>query len=118
LTASFSPIFENRIDVDDDNDEQEWRACLNGCGIAVDVQNSIMHPFFEDLRLSESCLFWFKDTVRMRYAGLEDIQKSSRQREMQLGRIATRSGGNQGGGGHDGQQGDPNIATSRPNKKT
>lgn len=101
---------ENRIDAADDN-AQQWRTCLNGCGIAVDVQNAIMDPRFKYLRLSQSCLYWVNDTVRMRYAGLEDIQRSSREREMQLRRIATRSGGDQGGSGHSGRQGSPNIAT-------
>ena len=47
----------------------------------------------------------------MRYAGLEDIQRSSREREMQLQRIATRSDGIQGGSRPGGQQGGPNITT-------
>ncbi|KAH8587758.1 hypothetical protein B0O99DRAFT_665269 [Bisporella sp. PMI_857] len=102
--------FENQIDATDDN-EQQWRACLNGCGIAVDVQNAIMDPRFKTLCFSQSCLYWVNDTVGMRYAGLEDIQRSSREREMQLLRIATRSGGNQGGSGHSGLEGGPNIAT-------
>ncbi|KAJ9299331.1 hypothetical protein DTO271G3_2953 [Paecilomyces variotii] len=97
--------FENRADAVEDND-QEWRACLNGCGIAVDVQNAIMDPRFKYLRLSQSCLYWINDTVNMRYAGLEDIQRSSLEREMQLQRIATRPGGNKGG-----RQGGSNIAT-------
>jgi hypothetical protein len=102
--------FKNRVDVADDN-EQQWQACLNGCGIAVDVQNAIMDPRFKDLCLSQSCLYWVNDTIKMRYAGLEDIQRSSREREMQLRRIATRSDDNQGGSGHGGRQGGPNIAT-------
>jgi hypothetical protein len=101
--------FENRVDAADDN-EQQWRACLNGCGIAVDVQNAIMDPRFKYLCLSKSCLYWVNDTVKMRYAGLEDIQRSSREREMQLRRIETRSGGDQGSG-HGGRQDGPNIAT-------
>jgi hypothetical protein len=32
----------------------------------------------------------------MRYAGLEDIQRSSREREMQIRRTATRPGDSQG----------------------
>ena len=102
--------FENLVDIADDN-AQEWRACLNSCGIAVDVQNAIMDPRFKYLCLSQSCLYWVNDTIKMRYAGLEDIQRSSREREMQLRRIATRSGDNQGGSGHGGRQGGPNIAT-------
>ncbi|KAJ9193586.1 hypothetical protein DTO164E3_7842 [Paecilomyces variotii] len=97
--------FENRVDAADDND-QEWRACLNRCGVAVDVQNAIMDPRFKYLRLSQSCLYWVNDTVNMRYAGLEDIQRSSHEREMQLRRIATRPGDKQGG-----RQGGSDIAT-------
>ncbi|KAJ9268253.1 hypothetical protein DTO212C5_5700 [Paecilomyces variotii] len=101
--------FENRVDAADDND-QEWRACLNACGIAVDVQDAIMDPRFKYLRLSESCLYWINDTVKMRYAGLEDIQRSSREREMQLRRAATRPGANQGWR----QGSEPNITTESP----
>lgn len=101
--------FENQVDAADD-DAQQWRACLNGCGIAVDVQNAIMDPRFKYLCLSQSCLYWVNDTVKMRYAGLEDIQRSSREREIQLRRIATRSGDNQGGSGHGGQQSSLNIS--------
>jgi hypothetical protein len=100
--------FENQVDAADDN-AQQWRACLNACGIAVDVQDAIMDPRFKYLCLSQSCLYWVNDTVKMRYAGLEDIQRSSRKREMELRRIATRPGGNQGGSGQ--RQGGPNIAT-------
>jgi hypothetical protein len=89
--------FENRVDAASDS-EQEWRTCPNECGIAVDVQNAIMDPRFTYLCMSQSCLYWVNDTVKMRYAGLVDIQRSSRERELQLRRIATRPGDNQGGG--------------------
>ena len=102
--------FKDQVDVAGDN-AQQWYACLSGCGVAVDVQNAIMDPRFQYLRLSQSCLDWVNDTVKMRYAGLEDIQRSSREREMQLRRIATRSGDNQGGSGHGGRQGGLDIAT-------
>lgn len=82
--------FGRQADVIDDSVEQ-WQACRNGCGIALDVQNKIMDPRFEDFRLSESCLYWVNDTVQMRYAGLEEIQRSSHAREMELRRLATRS---------------------------
>jgi hypothetical protein len=102
--------FEDRVDATDEN-TQRWQACLNECGIAVDVQNAIMDPRFKSLRLSQSCLYWVNDTVKMRYSGLEDIQRSSREREMQLRRITTGSGGKQEGSGHGGRQDGPNIAT-------
>jgi hypothetical protein len=100
--------FENCEDAVNDN-IQEWQVCLNKCGIAVDVQNAIIDPQFKELYLSQSCLYWVNDTVEMRYAGLQDIQRSSREREMALQRASTRPGGNQGGGGHDARQEDSNI---------
>lgn len=84
---------------------------MRGCGIAVDVQNAIMDPSFKYLCLSQSCLYWVNDTVQMRYAGLEDIQRTSRERAMQLQRMATHAGSDQGRGGHGGRQVGPNIAT-------
>ncbi|KAI9742757.1 MAG: hypothetical protein M1818_003486 [Claussenomyces sp. TS43310] len=102
--------FANWVDAAEDN-AQQWQACLNACGIAVDVQNAIMDPRFKYLCLSQSCIYWVNDTVKMRYAGLKDIQRSSREREMRLRRIATRPGGNQGGGGRGGRQGGPIIGT-------
>lgn len=49
--------FENRVDATSDN-AQQWRTCLNECGIAVDVQDAIMDPHFKYLYLSQSCLCW------------------------------------------------------------
>lgn len=87
--------FENRVDAISE-DVQEWRACLNECGIAVDVQEAILDPDFEYICFSESCLYWVKDTFQMRYAGLECIRRTSREREKQLRQVAN-SGDNQGG---------------------
>jgi hypothetical protein len=86
---------ENQVNVAENNGLQ-WQACLNACGIDVSVQDAIMDPHFEYLRLSESCLYWAKDTIEMRYTGLKDIQRSSREREMELRRAASRSNGRQG----------------------
>lgn len=93
--------FENQADATNENVE-EWRACLNRCGIAIDVQDAIMDPRFQHICMSQSCLYWVKDTVEMRYAGLEDIQRSSREREMQIRRTATGPGDSQGGNRHGG----------------
>jgi hypothetical protein len=91
----FISSFKTQPDATDDNTE-EWRLCLERCGMSVDVQDAIMDPHFECIRLSNSCLYWIKDTLEMRYAGLLDIQKTSRQRQMQLQRAASRPSGNQG----------------------
>jgi hypothetical protein len=105
---------ENYEDVYEDNDAQ-WYQCLNVCGISTPVQAAIMDPNFKHIRLTESCIFWVKDTLGMRYAGLEDIRRASRQRELDLMRAAARPGGrsssgsggsgNGRGGGRDGAAG-------------
>ncbi|RMZ89796.1 hypothetical protein DV736_g2967, partial [Chaetothyriales sp. CBS 134916] len=64
---------ENKVDAIEDNDFH-WQACLDACGIDVDVQRAIMDPHFKHLRLSASCLYWVKDTIEMRYAGLKTFR--------------------------------------------
>src|SRR5690349_15737120 len=83
---------ENNIDSAGD-DDLEWRACLNTYGIDKDTQDAIMDTHFRDLRLSSSCLYWVKDTIKMRYAGLQDIQRTSRVREMELRRVQESGAG-------------------------
>lgn len=43
-----------------------------------------MDPNFRYARCSSPCLFWIKDTMKMRYGGLETIQRTSRERAMSL----------------------------------
>ena len=107
----FTGAVEYRADTAEDNDVQ-WRACLDMCGISIDVQDAIMDPHFKYPRLSQSCLYWAKDTIEMRYAGLEDIQRASREREMELRQAASRPGGHQGGNGEGENQGGLNPGTS------
>ncbi|KAM3079151.1 hypothetical protein ACMFMF_004078 [Clarireedia jacksonii] len=70
-----------------------------------------MDPHFKYLRLSHSCLYWVKDTIEMRYAGLEEIQRTLREREMQLQRAASRSSGNQAERTDSGRHAGLNITT-------
>ncbi|KAK3363952.1 hypothetical protein B0T25DRAFT_576400 [Lasiosphaeria hispida] len=86
--------------------DTEWYECLDACGIAPDTQAAIMDPNFTILRLSRSCLDWVRDTIEMRYAGLQDIQRASRQREMELGRGASRPGSSTGGSSAGAGRGD------------
>ncbi|KND87497.1 hypothetical protein TOPH_07846 [Tolypocladium ophioglossoides CBS 100239] len=102
---------QNQVNTAEDDDLQ-WRARLNACGIAVNVQDAIMDPHFKYLRLSESCLFWAKDTIEMRYAGLKDIQRLSCQREMELRRAASRPSGDPVEHGGVGRQGGQNLTDS------
>lgn len=87
---------ENQIDVAED-DDAAWNACLSTCGIDVTVQGAIMDPAFKYVRLSKSCLHWARDTVEMRYAGLEEIQRTSRERDAQMRRMTSRPSGREGG---------------------
>ncbi|KAN0073471.1 hypothetical protein V8E54_008691 [Elaphomyces granulatus] len=73
----------------DDND-QPWYNCMSLCGIRPEVQVSIMDPVFKRIRLTESCYFWMKDTIELRYRGLEAAQRASRERAMFLQRAASR----------------------------
>ena len=92
----------NYEDVYEDND-YEWRQCLTLCGMCQSVQDAIMDPTFNLVRLTNSCVFWVRDTLLMRYAGLEDIGRASRQREMELVRTVTRPGGIGSGAGISGE---------------
>ncbi|KAK0724113.1 hypothetical protein B0H67DRAFT_631998 [Lasiosphaeris hirsuta] len=77
--------------------DTEWYTCLNACGVNQKTQAAIMDPFFNDVRLDRTCLDWVRDTIKMRYAGLQDIQRASREREMELQRAASRPGPPGGG---------------------
>jgi len=43
-----------------------------------------MDPEFKALRLSCSGFYWIEDTMRMRYAGLEEMQRTSLTREEKI----------------------------------
>ncbi|OBT55280.1 hypothetical protein VE04_04408 [Pseudogymnoascus sp. 24MN13] len=45
----------NRVDAVGDNDD-EWRDCLDACGINMPTQDAIMDPNFAHIRRSNSCL--------------------------------------------------------------
>jgi hypothetical protein len=93
---------QNYEDVHTDDDIQ-WCSCLAECGMSSFVQEAIMDPAFKELRLSNSCIYWVDDTIRMRFAGLEDIRWASRQREMKLARDSSRlSGSDHRRGQHSG----------------
>ncbi len=69
-----------------DEDDEEWYRCMDACGIAEELQDAIMEPLYRDIRLTESCVFWILDTMRLRYLTLEAIQEASREREEALQR--------------------------------
>ena len=45
---------------------------MNHHGLAKELQDAIMNPTFEYERLRLTCGFWSRDSVEMRYAGLEE----------------------------------------------
>lgn len=85
----------NRVDAVGDND-LEWRECLDACGIDAATQDDIMDPNFTYIRRTNSCIYWARDTIEMRYAGLEDIQRTSCTRETELRQAASYPSSSQG----------------------
>lgn len=78
-------------DVYDEDDDAPWRAYYNSCGINQKTQNVIMEPKFADVRLSESCWYWLKDTMEMRFEALQLMQYTSLDRVTALRQTASAS---------------------------
>jgi hypothetical protein len=102
-------LIKREPDVDDESDDVQWRSYLDACGTSHDVQDAIMDPHFADIRLSNSSWYWIQDTIEMRYAGLQDIQRISLAREKQLRKTASQSG--PAHGGREGNSGGQNTTT-------
>ena len=75
-----------------DENDHSWFHFMNLGGINLEVQTAIMDPIYKRIRLTESCYFWVKDTIKLRYRGLEAIQTASRERAMAMARAASRPG--------------------------
>ncbi|KAG5978140.1 hypothetical protein E4U55_006350 [Claviceps digitariae] len=78
----------------EDNDDQ-WYQSMDQYGINDELQEAIMDPRFKDLRLSNSCFSWVRNTVEARFLGLREIQETSRERERARQRASQRPGGSQ-----------------------
>lgn len=63
----------------DDNTEQ-WVQCLKPYGLNDDTITAIMDRRFGNIRRTEICAFWARDTLAMRYAGIEEIWRESNNR--------------------------------------
>jgi hypothetical protein len=79
-------LIKREPNVDDESDDVQWRSYLDACGTSHDVQDAIMDPHFADIRLSNSSWYWIQDTIEMRYAGLQDIQRISLARKSSSGK--------------------------------
>ncbi|KFA48240.1 hypothetical protein S40293_07375 [Stachybotrys chartarum IBT 40293] len=88
-------IFDTSTDTCSNNDA-DWISCMQSFGLSQELQLAIVDPVFKYLRLSDSCSAWAKDTVQMRFAGLELIRSASLEREKSLQRASGRSGGSHG----------------------
>lgn len=95
-------------DVDGDNNDDEWRACLMACGTEASTIGAIMNEHFRCIRAAESCAVWLKDTIDMRYAGLLDTHRASKFRDAAIQEVPRRPGGagpGRGGVGFAGNRG-------------
>ncbi|KXG50745.1 uncharacterized protein PGRI_045120 [Penicillium griseofulvum] len=81
----------NFSDTCEDNDAT-WFHCMNQYGINTELQQAIMDPKFRHIRLIGTCKFWVRDTLKLRYRGLQAIQQTSRERDMASRREAPRPG--------------------------
>ncbi|KAM0350646.1 hypothetical protein ACHAPU_003133 [Fusarium lateritium] len=64
-----------------EEEDSAWRAAMDSWGISLELQDAILDPFFKDLREGDTCAGWVKDSMRMRFRGLEVIRKTSQDRE-------------------------------------
>lgn len=55
------------------DEDAEWKDCMDACGISVETQDVIMDPHFAYLRRSNSCVYWARETINIRYAVLVSI---------------------------------------------
>ncbi|PTB66894.1 hypothetical protein BBK36DRAFT_1198799 [Trichoderma citrinoviride] len=57
----------------EDND-QTWHESMAACGIDVWTRRAIMDPIFKRIRLTQSCLYWVRDTIHHRFQALLDVR--------------------------------------------
>lgn len=108
LQARFLDYILRTVDKEADTsgaDDAMWNACMSACGVDVDVQATIMNPDFRGIRLSNSCLYWVKDTIKLRYASMQTFQREARRHEERIlrgGFLMGGHGGEESGGGLSG----------------
>ncbi|KAH7233387.1 hypothetical protein BKA59DRAFT_535316 [Fusarium tricinctum] len=84
LEVTFLDWVKGRVSYSNDvweDDTAAWLNCMQSWGIATELQHAIMDQHFKSIRLTGTCAGWVRDTIKMRYAGLEDIQRASKERE-------------------------------------
>lgn len=58
--------------------EDDWDACMKALGINDKTRAAILLPEFEDIRYTATCRFWVKDTLKLNYEALEDLDDNLR----------------------------------------
>lgn len=64
-------------DVQDDDDE-EWYACLARLGVREDLQRLIMLPEYSDVRLTSSCKGWVREIMTENFKSLDLLEEQVR----------------------------------------
>ncbi|PNP86076.1 hypothetical protein FNYG_01132 [Fusarium nygamai] len=72
-----------------EDDNSAWFRHMEQCGIATELQHSIMDPRFKDMWFTGTCIGWLRNTMELRYEWLEEIQRASAEREKALGHQGT-----------------------------
>ncbi|KAF5659581.1 hypothetical protein FHETE_9365 [Fusarium heterosporum] len=67
-----------------EEEDSAWRDAMDSWGISLDLQDAILDPLFKEIREADTCAEWVKDSMRMRFRGLEVIRKTSQDREKAL----------------------------------
>lgn len=68
-----------------EDDNSAWFRHMEQRGIATELQHSIMDPRFKDMRLTGTCIGWLRDTMKLRYEALNEMQQASAEREKARG---------------------------------
>ncbi|RBA19109.1 hypothetical protein FPRO05_10038 [Fusarium proliferatum] len=68
-----------------EDDSSAWFRHMEQRGIATELQHSIMDPRFKDMRLTGTCIGWLRDTMKLRYEALNEMQQASAEREKARG---------------------------------
>ncbi|KAL6817198.1 hypothetical protein J3E69DRAFT_375013 [Trichoderma sp. SZMC 28015] len=78
---SYGHRYDSDLNAHDD-DDAKWQKCMDRCGINKDTRDAIMDPVFRRTRLTETCIFWIRNTIELRYEALKSsLQGASREVE-------------------------------------
>ena len=73
-----------------DDNNTAWQNCLEVHGLDSETIETIIDLYFREIRLAESALFWAKNTIKIQYQDLQEIQDTSHERAITLQLRVTR----------------------------